>query len=419
MAKLENNFLIIHRGTKEIGGSCLEIAQNHTHILFDFGLPLSSMTEEKENKKYRLNIPGIYKDSKQKNTKIKVVFITHAHPDHYGLLSEISPKIPIYLSRATYNLITKIAPLIKENHIKNLNFKIIKSNEEIIINKIKIQALAVDHSAPEALAYKITINNKTLVYSGDLRAYGYNAYKTENFIKQAKNADYLILEGTTLGRQQKPPFLEKDLTKLLEKEFSKNKLNLIYFSSQNLDRFVSVYKAVRKTKKILVIDPYTCAVLENLKTLSKNIPQYFWQDIRIYFANNKQTAKLDNKIFTYKKQKITLKEILENPNNFVLKANFNITQKVIKNIKNINLIHSAWQGYLTEDNIFIKIAKKHNLKIKQIHTSGHADIKTLQKIVQGINPKQIIPIHTEFTKKYKKFFGDKITLLKDEQILPI
>ena len=419
MAKLENNFLIIHRGTKEIGGSCLEIAQNNTHILFDFGLPLSSMKEEKEKVEYRLNIPGIYKDSKQKNTKFKAIFITHSHPDHYGLLSEISSKIPIYLSETTYNIITKIAPLIKENNIKNLNFKIIKSGQEVFIDKIKIQALAVDHSAPDALAYKIEVKNKILVYTGDLRAYGYAFYKTKNFVKQTQNADYLILEGTTFGKTQKIPLLEKDLTKLLEKEFSKDILNLVYFSSQNLDRFISVYKAARKTKKTLVIDPYTCATLEYFKNLSKTIPQYFWQNIRVYFANNKQTEKLAAKIFVYKKQKITLKEILKNPKNFVIKTNYDIVNKIIKNTKNINLIHSAWQGYLNNENILVKISKKYNLPVKQIHTSGHADIETLQKLVQKINPKQVIPIHTESANKYKVFLNAKIKILKDGQNLSI
>lgn len=412
---MDKTSLTIHRGTQEIGGSCVEIKLDKTRILFDLGLPLSSMTKQKPNSLYLLKITGLYKNDKKTKNQIKAIFITHAHPDHYGLLSEVSPKIPIYMTETTFNIITKISPLIKENNIKNLNFKIIKDKQEIILDKIKIQAFAVDHSAPEALAYKITIDNKTLVYCGDLRAKGFTFYKTKNFIKNVKDTDYLLLEGTSLGRAQKEEITEKDLTELFKKEFIKNELNLIYFSSQNLDRFISVYKAARKVKKILIIDPYTCAALEYFKSLGKNIPQYTWKNIRVYFAANKQTKQLGEKIFSYKNKKITLDEILVKPENFIVKANYNIVEKLFKKIKNINLIHSAWQGYLTKENIFVNLAKENNSKIKQIHTSGHADIKTLQNIVKEINPKTIIPIHTEFANRYKSIFPKTIKILKDGQ----
>ena len=47
-----------------------------------------------------------------------------------------------------------------------------------------------------------------------MRAYGYNAYKTENFIKQAKNADYLIFNHSEELRGADPDFdnaLNQDL----------------------------------------------------------------------------------------------------------------------------------------------------------------------------------------------------------------
>ena len=30
----------VHRGLKEIGGSCIEVTQNNTRIVLDFGMPL-------------------------------------------------------------------------------------------------------------------------------------------------------------------------------------------------------------------------------------------------------------------------------------------------------------------------------------------------------------------------------------------
>ena len=45
----------IHRGTKEIGGSCVEVWTESTRILLDFGMPLV----EKEGKEFNF---GKYKN---------------------------------------------------------------------------------------------------------------------------------------------------------------------------------------------------------------------------------------------------------------------------------------------------------------------------------------------------------------------
>jgi ribonuclease J len=42
--------LIIHRGTNEIGGSCIEIATNKSRVLIDIGLPLDFDNKTKEQK---------------------------------------------------------------------------------------------------------------------------------------------------------------------------------------------------------------------------------------------------------------------------------------------------------------------------------------------------------------------------------
>jgi hypothetical protein len=39
---------------------------------------------------------------------------------------------------------------------------------------------------------------------------------------------------------------------------------------------VSIYKACKKANRTFVIDPYTAYVLDQLKDISSNIPQYNW-----------------------------------------------------------------------------------------------------------------------------------------------
>jgi ribonuclease J len=89
---------IIHRGTKEIGGSCVELIANNSRILIDLGMPLVNQNkepfepksiegksiEELKGEKILPNVAGLYKNEK---SQIDAVLISHSHLDHYGLLN--------------------------------------------------------------------------------------------------------------------------------------------------------------------------------------------------------------------------------------------------------------------------------------------------------------------------------------------
>jgi ribonuclease J len=106
----------IHRGTKEIGGSCVEIWTDTTRILVDFGMPLVEKDgSEFDFKKYENlthqeliktgvlpDVQGIYSDDK---ILIDGLLISHPHQDHYGLYNYIHPDIKCYLGKATHKLL--------------------------------------------------------------------------------------------------------------------------------------------------------------------------------------------------------------------------------------------------------------------------------------------------------------------------
>ena len=82
--------LIIHRGTNEIGGSCVEFNNGCKRIVFDVGLPLNAIDEGLDISCYKPNISGLFGEE----SGVAAIFISHAHPDHYGLLSLINKNIP-------------------------------------------------------------------------------------------------------------------------------------------------------------------------------------------------------------------------------------------------------------------------------------------------------------------------------------
>ena len=73
-----------------------------------------------------------------------------------------------------------------------------------------------------------------------------------------------------------------------------------------------------------------------------------------------------------------------------------------------NLIYSYWGGYMDRGNFRWE---KYRNQIKQIHTSGHIDENNLKELVNMLEPKKIIPIHTLASNRFKELFGDKILFL--------
>jgi len=125
--------LTIHRGTNEIGGSCIELQSGNSRILLDFGMPLLNSDGKafsfKEYEKLsvlelvgKTILPDI-KNAYSKNSKIDGLIISHAHADHYGLMHYLDQDIPVWIGEATHEIL-KLNNIFlnQENHIENANY---------------------------------------------------------------------------------------------------------------------------------------------------------------------------------------------------------------------------------------------------------------------------------------------------------
>jgi len=64
----------------------------------------------------------------------------------------------------------------------------------------------------------------------------------------------------------------------------------------------------------------------------------------------------------------------------------------------------------------MRFIKKKKMKFCQLHTSGHAGIATLKKVVKKLKPGTIIPIHTFHPDEYSGLFNRKIVQLSDGEV---
>jgi ribonuclease J len=427
----------IHRGTKEIGGSCVEVWTEQAKILLDFGMPLvekdgkefdfrkykNMNSDELVNKGILPNIDGLYDNSK--NT-IDCVIVSHPHQDHYGLINFINDDVQYYLGEATHKII-KLNNLFtpQEVYLKNTNY--FEKSKKFKVGDISITPYWADHSAFDSYSFLVEANGKSLFYSGDFRSHGRKTKAFYWFTHNApKNVDYLILEGTTITRgnkNNKTEFeIERDLIKLFEQ---KEKINLIYTSGQNIDRIVSIYSACIRANKIFVVDVYIATILKELSEFAKiPYPSKEFKNLKVmfpYYTSRRLKNEGNEKIlYQFKNYKITKEEISEQSDKIVMIVRPSM-QKDLENINGIecgNLIYSMWEGYLKKSDTIKLIDYLVNKKftLHKIHTSGHADIQTLKKIVEAIKPKNIVPIHTFEGDKYKDIFNEPIIKLMDEEV---
>ena len=428
----------IHRGTQEIGGSCVEIWTDTSRILVDFGMPLVEKDGSEFNfDKYKNlsidelikagvlpDVKGIYKDEK---ICIDALLISHAHQDHWGLYSYINPSVKCYLGRATKKLI-EINNLFTSQNTIISNPVYFEKEIAFNIGDITITPYWADHSAFDSYSFLIESGGRSVFYSGDFRGHGRKSKVFRWFTHNApQNVDYLLLEGTSLGRDSKPFKSETCIEDELVELFNvKGKSNLVYTSGQNIDRIVSIHNACIRTDKTLVVDVYVASILKELSPFAKiPYPSDNFKNLMVIFPyyTSKRLAKEGNKniLYQFKKYKISKEEIGSQPDKYVMIIRPSM-QKDLENIKGIdggNLIYSMWEGYMKKDNTkeFLQYFEKRNFTFNSIHTSGHADIDTLKQMIEAINPKNIVPIHTFNARDYKNIFSVPILELKDGEII--
>ena len=150
------------------------------------------------------------------------------------------------------------------------------------------------------------------------------------------------------------------------------------------------------------------------------IPQYDWDNIMVNFAHSSINHKLAEEkiLFKYKDKKITTEEIVANPEKFVIKGNWAINKQIFDAIEHdkLEVVFSMWKGYLDRPNQFDDYK---DVKLTPLHTSGHAYIEDLQKLVEKMQPKCLIPIHTECEDKYQELFKANIVTLNDGEELDL
>ena len=414
--------ITIHRGSHQVGGSCVELTCQDAAILIDVGLPLDFDLNDDP----RSHLPQpLFKEIEESNKKLHAVILSHAHLDHYGLAGMLPQGIPVYCGKASAELMA-ITGQISPDKVKPSELQFFKAWRQFQIGAFSITPYLMDHSAFDAYGFLVSAGGKSLFYTGDFRGHGRKAKLLDRLVQHPTQVNALLMEGTLIGeRTNELSISEFDLENRFVSIIEETPgIVLVTISSQNIDRIVTVFKAAVQTGRKLIIDFYTAEILERLKTFAK-LPQASWANIRVCYPQLLgrwfEKLGLDDILARHRKNGIRWSRIREDEANAVMliRAGFLYDIKRFLSLENATWIYSLWPGYFDRSESLRNLKsyfEDKGIRYEYLHTSGHATLEDLKKLFDAMTPEMVIPIHSFHPEKFKDYFPN-VRLVDDGEIV--
>ncbi|MDO4731773.1 MAG: MBL fold metallo-hydrolase [Clostridia bacterium] len=391
----------IHRGQNQIGGSIIEISDDKTRLFFDIGVNL----DESENKTIP-QIEGLFCGEQNCDG----VFISHYHADHIGLADKLLPKTPIFIGEKAYNIMKSAADY--RNKILGFTPQFIYHKEKIKIGNFTITAYLCDHSAFDSYMFIIENDGKKVLYTGDFRANGRLDF--DNLLYELPEVDAIIIEGTTLSREDAKENIQEEKLETIAIDYIRNKKGPIFvmMSAQNIDRLVTMQNVADKTNRTFLQDIYTAEIARSVGKLSEKARVFLTKGGNIQYQ----------KLICFNEQKIGKHAISQIPFIMCIRQSMRNYLETLHKIISFDdgvLFYGMWKGYMEQPEMkeFLDFMTSKGVKIHTLHTSGHADVHTIDKLINDTKPKMIIPVHTENSEWFEKY--SKVAIISNKKSLQL
>lgn len=406
--------ITVHRGSNQIGGCVTEYESNGWKLFVDYGeqLPGAPMSDKK------LEIDGLTCGDIRRSA----LLITHYHGDHIGKITELPPELPIYMGKMAKEIASELA-----NHLSTVseelrkmaerlnNVKTFVPRKHLTFGEFDITPIVVDHSAFDAYAFCIEAKKLKVFHSGDFRKHGFRSGKLATVIERyVERVDYVVCEATNVNRPDTALMSEHELQKDFEKAFTENKYNVVYVSSTNIDRLFGLYHAAIRANRPFYVDAYQKRIMDIVAGRDK-----IWGKSSLYnYIEGKKPQTLIQRGTEFIANDKFIDFVSEH--GYVLVARqgerFDNLLNQLPDEGRVKYL-SMWNGYLDESKAAYNpaLAKSVGDDYRYMHTSGHCDMKSLDELITELDPKAIIPIHTDNPRAFADLFCDKwpVILLND------
>jgi ribonuclease J len=402
----------VHRGSAQIGGSCVEIEAGGSRLLLDLGLPLDASTPGTD---LMPQVSGL----REYDSSLLGIIISHCHRDHWGLLPYVTTKMPLFMGAATERIMQTASHFMPEGFVPKAS-AYLADRVQFSIGPFQVKPYLVDHSGFDAYALVIEAQGKQLLYSGDFRTHGRKGALVERLLRDPPpDIDVLLMEGSSLGRLGIDQVFPSEGN--LEEQFvstfrDTTGMALVACSAQNIDRVVTVYRAAKRTGRQLIVDAYAAEILKATKQAAIPKPADDWVDVKVFIPQRQRVmlkrSGIASIVDAYKGRRIWPQEMAAAAPTSV----FLVRRWMLRELANLgalagaSAIWSQWHGYLAdgEGKAFRDEIAELGLPFEEIHTSGHASPKDLQRFAAAIKPRKLTAIHTFQPEVFPQLFENVV-----------
>jgi ribonuclease J len=399
----------VHRGSHEIGGNCVEVAASDGQtVILDMGRPLSAGWDDP------VTLPPIA-GLTDPDPSLLGLLISHPHLDHYGLAGSVPAEVPTYIGREAAAILDaaaffspvsgRIDPAGHFQHRRPLR-----------LGPFTVTPYLNDHSAFDAYSLLVEAGGRRLFYTGDIRGHGRKAALFDQLLADPPHdVDVLLMEGTHVRADATHDDATFETESQLEDRFvdlcnTSRGAVVVFGSAQNLDRLVTVYRAARRADRQLVVDLYGASVAAATRA---TIPQPGFPDFRVYVPNRQRIRVKETGAFHRTAQvrpmRVFPEELAAYPERFILHVPSSTARELIGNdvLNSAGMaIWSLWDGYLSERSgiALTDLLAQQAIPLVHVHTSGHASVADLRRLVAALDPKRVVPIHSEAGDRFAELF---------------
>ena len=378
-------------GLGEIGKNMYIVETNHDLIIIDAGV----MFPEDE----LLGIDYVIQDItylKQKEKKIRGLFITHGHEDHIGGITFLlqSIEIPhIYAPRIAADLIQK---KLDDKNMRYDNLEIIDEKSFIKFKTLSVEFINTTHSIPDSFAIVVHSPAGIIMTTGDFKFDLTPIGPMANIHKMAELGSKgvkLLLSDSTNALSDGFSKSESSVDIALGDIFSKIKSRIIIATfASNIYRIKHIVETCRKNNRKIITFGRS---MENAKEIA--LKNNLIKDSNIFIDANeaKNLKKSEICILCTGSQGEPLaalsriangthKQIQLLPDDVVVFS----SSPIPGNRASINKIINK---------LYLKGVKVYtNTELADIHTSGHAKGEELKWMLRIIKPEYFMPVHGEY-----------------------